>query len=101
MDTEQAVIVHFAFDGAADRDALIELENELARVIEDASAGEFDGDLLGEGECILYMYGTDADRLFNLIDPLLRTSALARGGYAIKRYGGADDSNVREIQIRW
>lgn len=102
---QQAVIVHLrlrddGFGTAEERDALFALQEEMAEAIADA-AGEFDGDLWGEGECILYMYGPDADHLFAVIEPLLKACPLASGGYAIKQYGEASDPDAQEVRIAW
>lgn len=62
--------------------------NDLfAEVILKSGAGVFDGDEFGNGECGLFMYGPNADRLFNVVEPLLRGWKPLEGGYAIKRYG--------------
>jgi hypothetical protein len=103
---EQAVIVHLrlsddGFGSFEDREALLALQDQMAGAIENAAAGEFDGDEFGEGECVLYMYGPDADRLFAAIEPLLKSCSLAAGGYAVKRYGGAGDSDAREVRVAW
>lgn len=79
-------------------EAVYELEDDLIDAIQAHKAGEFDGDELGSEECILYMYGPDADRLFEAVSNVLRASPLARGGYAIKRYGPPEDG-VREERV--
>lgn len=70
-----------------ERDSIHGLSDALEASIEEYDAGEFDGDEFGGGECTLYMYGTDADRLFEAIRRPLFASPLARGGHVIKRYG--------------
>ena len=57
---EHAVIVHLRLDDSAfgsteKREGIIELQDELAAAIDEAKAGEFDGDEFGEGECVLFM----------------------------------------------
>ncbi len=103
---KQAVIVYLRLsDGGSgsdeEREALFDLQEQMMRAIADAAAGEFDGDMWGEGECILYMYGPDADRLFAAIEPLLKSCPLASDGYAIKRYGEAGDPDAREVRVAW
>jgi hypothetical protein len=102
--SEHAVLVHLRlsddqFGASAQRDSIHELATELEHQIERARAGEFDGDEFGDGECTLFMYGPDADRLFAVIEEPLRASVLARGGFVIKRYGAAADSSVREVRV--
>ena len=102
--TEHAVLIHLKlqhgeFGSTEEREAIHAFEDELSDAVEDAGVGEFDGDDFGMGESILYMYGPDADRLFGVIQPLLQRSALAKGGYAIKRYGEAEDEDAREVRV--
>jgi hypothetical protein len=99
-----AVIVRLRLDddgfgSGEERDRLFALQDELIAAIEAAGAGELDGDEFGEGECVLYMYGSDADRLFATVAPLLRTVPIRAGSYAIKRYGAADDLSAREVRV--
>ncbi len=75
------------------------LADELAEAIEEAGVGEFDGDEFGEGACVFYMYGPNADALFAAVEPILRKSPLAANGRVVKRYGTADDASVKEISI--
>lgn len=103
---DHAVIAHLrlsdrSFGSETERAALYLLEDRLAAAIERASAGEFDGNEFGGGECTLYMYGPDADALYNAIVPVLQMNPLARGGYAVKRYGDARDPNAREVRVAW
>lgn len=103
---DQAVIVYLILNdgqfGAADeRESIYALEDRLEKAIEDASVGEFDGDLFGEGECILYMYGPNAERLFVVVEPLLKSSPVAAGGYAIKRFGVEADPSAKEVRVTW
>jgi hypothetical protein len=90
---EQAVIVHLRlcddpFRSSEERKSVEALEGQLERAIAEAWAGEFDGDEFGEGECVLFMYGPEADRLFDTIEPLLKISPVAAGG-------------IRNKTIRW
>jgi hypothetical protein len=101
---EHAVIAHLklsddAFGSGDEAEAMHQLSDRLAEVIEAKSVGEFDGDEFGEGECVLYMYGPDADALFSAIEPVLRCSPLAKGGRVIKRYGEASDRAAKEVSI--
>ena len=84
------------FGEAAERDAIHAFTDLLATAVEAAEVGAFDGDEFGAGECSLFMYGPDADRLFAVVHPLLTAWPLARGGVAIRRYGppGAPERRV-------
>lgn len=84
--------------GTPEDDGLIyELESRLEEAVEGSGAGEFDGDEWGGGWCRLFLYGSDADRLFHaVLPPLLAFDALP-GSYLVKRFGseGAQESVVR------
>jgi hypothetical protein len=80
---------------------VLRLKDQVLLAIRDASAGEFDGHEFGAGECVLFVYGPDADRLYGVIEPLLEAAPVAAGGYAIKRYGKADDPTSPEIRVTW
>ena len=70
-----------------ERDSIHQFTDKLAEVILKSGAGVFDGDEFGNGECGLFMYGANADQLFNVMESLLRDWKPLAGGYAIKRYG--------------
>lgn len=101
---EHAVIVHLRLDddefGSEEkRESINELQDALAEAVDEAAAGEFDGDEFGEGECVLFMYGPDADVLFDAIEPTLKSSPHSKCGFAIKRYGNASDPKAKEIKV--
>lgn len=101
---EHAVITHLPlledpFGSEREREIIADLAGELQHAINDHGVGEFDGEEFGGGRCVLYMYGPDADRLFGVVEPILRANPLARGGFAIKRYGEAKDLNAVEAKV--
>jgi hypothetical protein len=75
------------------------LEDALEQDIIAAHAGEMDGNEIGGGECTLFMYGPNADKLFDVISRRLRASRFAKGAWVIKRYGAAGDRQSRESRI--
>lgn len=97
---EHAVIVSFTY-GTTDLSPLFELEEKLEAAIAAAEAGEFDGnEVAADGsEGSLYMYGPDADRLFDVIKPVLVQSPFMVGASVTKRYGPPEDG-VREITLQ-
>ena len=96
---EHAVIVHFSY-GSNDLEALFALEDRLERAIASAGAGEFDGnEIAADGsDGQLFMYGPDADRLFDVIRPVLESAPFMQGAQAIKRYGPPEDG-VRQTIV--
>ncbi|MEU1411548.1 hypothetical protein [Streptomyces sp. NPDC005731] len=90
-DEEHAVIAHFRLAddgfGAADQRALIyEAEQAIAAATEVADIGEVDGNEFGGGKAVLYAYGLDADALFKVMEPTLRSLPF-RPAYVVLRRG--------------
>ena len=88
----QAVIVHVPLsDGAngtrEEFDHLVALEEKMEEAILEAGVGEFDGNEFGQGDFTYFMYGIDADRVFAVVEPILRSDSLTKKGHAIMRYG--------------
>jgi hypothetical protein len=101
---EQAVLVHLPltdhpFGSDRERAAIFGLADMLRDAIDDQGVGLFDGEAWGGGLCVLYMYGPDADRLFAVIEPILKAAPLARGGFAIKQYGAPEDLSAPEVRV--
>jgi len=102
--SEHAVTLHLPFSrgglGAKDEDVVCQqIEDDLEEEIDRAGVGEMDGNEIGGGECMLFMYGPDADKLFAAVAPRARSSRLGRRAWAIKRYGSVDDPNAREVRV--
>ena len=100
-NAEQAVLVYIKlsdneFGSEEERDGLFELEDRLEQRIIENDAGELDGNEFGEGYCILYMYGPNADNLKKSIFQILKEAELPTGSYLIKRYGmpGAREKRI-------
>ena len=86
--TEHAVIIKFRY-GSTNLDKLFELEDQLEKAISEAKAGEYDGNEIAVdgSDGSLYMYGPDADRLLDVIEPIERI--LKRRATPIRRPVGA------------
>jgi hypothetical protein len=97
VKSEDCVKVHFKlsdgeYGSEQERDAVHGFTDKLDALIREHDAGEFDGDEFGGGEGTLFMYGPDADRLYETVLPALKSWAKLRGGYVIKRYAETDRS---------
>ncbi len=90
--SEHAVIVHFAY-GSTDLEPIFRLEDQLEAAIAAAGVGEFDGnEVAADGsDGYLYMYGPDADKLFDAVRPVLESAPFMRGAQVQKRYGPPED----------
>jgi hypothetical protein len=97
---EHAVIVSFNY-GSKNLDALFKLEEKLEAAITRAKVGEYDGNEIAVdgSDGTLYMYGPDADKLFNIVKPILESTPFMRGAEVRRRYGPPQDG-VREIVVK-
>jgi len=89
---KDSVTVHFKlsdnkFGSREERDRVHQFSHELEALIQQCQVGEFDGDEFGGGEGTLFMYGPDADLLFEAVSSALKNWEPLRGGHVIKSYG--------------
>ena len=101
MVPEHAVIVHFNY-GKTDLQPIFDLGDELEAAINNAGVGEFDGNEIARdgSDGSLYMYGPDADRLFESVRPVLESSEFMQGAIVTIRYGPPQDGvEEREVKI--
>ena len=97
--TEQAVLIHIplsddAFD-SEEIDYLFALEETIASRIDESGIGEYDGNEIGGGELVIFLYGQDADALADLAMSVLDTHRLPAGSYLVKRYGQSGAAETR------
>ena len=102
---EHAVLIRVklsdeGFGTPAERQVLHGIADKLERAVKSSKAGEYDGDELGRGHCTLFLYGRDADKLFDVVAPILRTHAATQHAVVTKRYGAAGNPDVREVKVR-
>lgn len=101
---EHALIVRLQLAEEAgsdqEREEIFALQDELGAAIEEAGAGEFDGDEWGGGTCTIYMYGPSADGLWEAIAPALEKRPFRKGSYAVRRYG-APGAREERVDLMW
>lgn len=92
LPAEHAVIVHFQY-GSKRLDALFNAEDRLQAAIAAAKAGEMDGhDVAADGSHgTFYMYGADADKLYQAIESTLKDIPFMKGATVTRRYGPPQD----------
>jgi len=73
--------------------AISELEEALQSVLPEQS--EIDGNDIARDEVTIYIYGSSADKMFNLLEPILKKSAFEDITITL-RYGSAEDSDSKE-----
>jgi hypothetical protein len=100
-DTEQDLLVVLRLSNRQmgtnqERQALAALADELDQAVTAAGVGEYDGDEIGGGECILFFCGPDVDALQTVLAPLLKRSPLCRGGHLVRLVVGADGTPERQ-----
>jgi hypothetical protein len=97
--SEHAVIVSFEYQ-STDLEPLFELEEQLEEQIEAADVGEYDGNevAVDGSDGRLYMYGPDADALFQAVKGTLASAACIKNPVALLRYGPPEDA-VREVSM--
>ena len=86
--------------GSTDLTRLFALEDRLEHAIVLAKAGDLGGEeVAADGnDGFLYMYGPDADHLFETILPVLKSADFMNGATVKRRYGPAD-RNPRESTV--
>jgi hypothetical protein len=97
--SEQAVIADFDYRGD-DLMPLFEVEDLLKAAIAEANVGEFDGHeihvKLTDGT--LYMYGPDADALFEVVRPVLASADCLRNVRVTLRFGPPEDGTPERME---
>lgn len=81
---------------AQERLAIEAFADQLEAAVTEAGVGEYDGDELGGGECILFFCGPDIDRLQAVLHPFLKRSPLCRGGHLVRMVEDADGEPQRQ-----
>ncbi|MFF3413427.1 hypothetical protein ACFYW9_01850 [Streptomyces sp. NPDC002698] len=95
-DEEHAVIAYFrlardGFGEADQRARIYSAKRVMGVATEKAGVGEVDGNEFGGGEAVVYSYGPDADALFEVLEPTLRSLPF-RPAHVLLRRG---DSEIR------
>jgi hypothetical protein len=82
-------------------EAMHALQDLLGDAVTRTRVGELDGDEFGGGTCTVYMYGPDADRLWDAIAPVLEKHTFRKGSVATKRYGEPGEGREETINLHW
>ncbi|MEU9781158.1 hypothetical protein AB0H92_09335 [Streptomyces phaeochromogenes] len=62
--------------------------------VEEAGVGEVDGNEFGGGEAVVYAYGQDAEALFKVMEPTLRSLPLRPAHVVLRRGSRETESRV-------
>lgn len=98
--SEQALLVLLKFSDNAsgtpkERQDFRGLEDRVMNAIDTEGVGEYDGNDAGQGWYTLYAYGASADRLAEVVVPIVQAAKPPPGSYAVKRYGPPGSREVR------
>tara|TARA_R110002050_G_scaffold129339_2_gene250877 strand:+ start:602 stop:865 length:264 start_codon:yes stop_codon:yes gene_type:complete len=79
---------------------IYELRDKLTNIIEKSNLGEYDGHeiAMDYSDGFLYMYGPNAETLFNGIKSTLEKSDFLNGAKAKLRFGPPEDG-IKEITV--
>jgi hypothetical protein len=92
---DQAVLIYFANE---DLEGSIPLQEKLDELLNNSRVGMFDGNEVGGGELVLFLYGPDAELLFQYIEPTLRAEEFCKGSKVVIRWGGPH-APQREVNL--
>jgi hypothetical protein len=67
---------------------IVALEEAIESALREHRAGEFEGHDLRDGVWNLYLYGPDAERIFESVAEVVRGARLDSSSHAILRFGG-------------
>ncbi len=82
------------FGSNEERDAIYALSDRVHEALGPADAGFVDGNEFGGGECIMMLRGRDPARVWQVVEPVLRATALVHGGRAELHGGNSPDRSV-------
>jgi hypothetical protein len=88
---EQALLLHLRLPESQAGDetpTIIALEEAIENALRESRAGEFEGHDLRDGVWTLYLYGPDAERIFESVAEVVRGARLDPSSHAILRFGG-------------
>jgi archaeosine-15-forming tRNA-guanine transglycosylase len=97
---EHGVIVHFQY-GKENLDSLHQLESQLEKALAGKIVGDYDGHEIATdySDGFLYLYGDNAERLFNEIKGTLESADFMAGAKVKLRFGPPKDG-VKEVKFR-
>jgi hypothetical protein len=90
--------------GRQDMQAVFDLGDALEKAIQNAGAGEYDGNEMATdgSDGTLYMYGPDADHLFEVVHPVLKSVDFIKNVTVRIRYGPpAEGVSEKTVKIEW
>ncbi|MFC8826249.1 hypothetical protein ACFT9I_12965 [Streptomyces sp. NPDC057137] len=101
MVSEQAVIARYRLSGdrfgsPAERGLVFEASRVMSAEVEKWGVGEVDGNEFGAGEVTVYAYGPDAQALFGVMEPILRSLPM-RPAHVVLRQGSPETETCVDL----
>jgi len=102
---EQVLIVNLSFS-PDDIELVYELEDLLEKLLSSSGIGEYDGNEIdvARGAAPItgtfYMYGPDANKIFNLVCPIVAEAEFVKSATATRQYGGPDSYKGSTVAIK-
>ncbi|MCL6220731.1 hypothetical protein [Zunongwangia pacifica] len=99
QEIEHAVIIEFNY-GIQGMDKLYDLTDKLKKIIVNNQLGEYDGHEIATdySDGFIYMYGSNAEALFNGIKETLEQTDFMKGAKAKLRFGPPEEG-IKEITV--
>ncbi|MEO5883805.1 MAG: hypothetical protein ABIQ06_15415 [Caldimonas sp.] len=72
------------------------LQAQVAAALQNSGTGEYAGTGTSAGDYLMYLSGPSADAMFKAVEPVLKKSALSKGGKVALRYGGEGAKEVEK-----
>lgn len=102
---EQAVLIHLKltddeFGGDEETFNLYSFEDALELLVNEAHVGEMDGHEFGGGYAVFFLYGSDANKLYSVVEKRVLEQPALPGSYLTKRFGPIGASQERIELLR-
>lgn len=87
----------YGFGTPDQRYAVDNMSTKMDRLVKKNKAGQIqENSSIGSGQHVIYIIGPDADKIYSLIEPVLKEFSVTRGAVITKRYGDQQDAEARE-----
>lgn len=102
QEAEQAVIITFLisdeFPNKDEIKIIRTLEDKVESLVTEQNIGDYDGDGCGDGECSLFFYGKEAEKILEAIKPELEKFSI-KPIKVYLRFGAVDDDKAEEKTV--
>ena len=95
-----SVLIEFKY-GMKSLDPLLDLEDELRRILDETDIGYHDGHeiAMDDSDGKIFLFGTNAEAVYKLIEPILFSVDWMDGAKVLLRFGDEADKSAKEIDF--